>query len=84
MYDVGMRTFIIDRRDAEFSTLKNDDWIVYNNKRYDIKAIQEFEQETAWLIVARELEGVVPAQDRPAKGYDNLLEMIQTASATVA
>jgi hypothetical protein len=84
MYDVGMRTFIIDRRDASFTDLNNDDWIVFDNKRYDIKAIQEFEQRTAWLIVARELEGVVPAQDLPAVCNDSLFDMTQTATATVA
>jgi hypothetical protein len=84
MYDVGMRTFIIDRRDADFTTINNDDWIVYDNKRYDIKAIEEFEQRTAWLIIARELEGVVPAQDLPARGNSYLLGLIQSASATVA
>ena len=83
MYDVGMRTFIIDRRDANFDTITNDDWIVYDDKRYDIKAIEEFEQRTAWLIIARELEGVVPAQDLPASGNDYLLDMTQSASATV-
>jgi hypothetical protein len=84
MYDVGMRTFIIDRRDAQFTTLANDDWIVYDDKRYDIKAIEEFEQRTAWLVIARELEGVVPAQDLPASGNDYLLDMTQSAIATVA
>ena len=63
-YDTGTRTFIIDRRDMPSGvTLNNDDWIVYNHKRYDIKTIDEFEQSTAWLIVAKEVEGATPYED---------------------
>lgn len=62
-YDAGTRMFIIDTRDMpndyEFT---NDDWIVYNGRRYDIKSIEEFEQHTAWSIIGREVRGVIPEQ----------------------
>lgn len=62
-YDAGTRMFIVDTRDMpkdfEFT---NDDWIVYNSRRYDIKTIEEFEQHTAWTIVAKEVVGVRPEQ----------------------
>jgi hypothetical protein len=62
-YDAGTRMFIVDTRDMpdgyEFS---NDDWLIYNNRRYDIKTIEEFEQHTAWTIVAKEVAGVRPEQ----------------------
>ena len=62
-YDAGTRMFIVDTRDMpkdfEFT---NDDWIVYNSRRYDIKTIEEFEQRTAWTIVAKEVSGVRPEQ----------------------
>ncbi len=62
-YDAGTRMFIVDTRDLptdfEFT---NDDWIVYNSRRYDIKTIEEFEQRTAWTLVAREIAGVRPEQ----------------------
>jgi hypothetical protein len=49
-YDAGTRMFIVDTRDMpdgyEFS---NDDWLIYNNRRYDIKTIEEFEQK--WLAL---------------------------------
>lgn len=58
-YDAGTRLFIIDARDMpnnhEFA---NDDWLVYNGRRYDIKSIEEFEQHTAWSIIAKEVKGV--------------------------
>lgn len=60
-FETGTRTFIIDRRDCPTLTaIHNEDWIIYNNKRYDCKWIDEFEQGTAWLIIAKELEGAQP------------------------
>lgn len=62
-YDAGTRMFIIDTRDMptdyEFT---NDDWLIYNGRRYDMKSIEEFEQHTAWTIIAKEVKGVRPEQ----------------------
>ncbi len=73
-YDSGARTFIIDSRDMpddyEFT---NDDWIVYNNKRYEIKSIEEFEQHTAWVIVGKEVRGVTPEQIIQKQVTSNLI-----------
>lgn len=62
-YDTGFRHFIVDRRDIPGVIIGNDDWLVYNHKRYDIKTVDEFEQNTAWVIVAKEVEGVPPDED---------------------
>ena len=36
-FDVGKRTFIIDRKDVPRDfVLRKDDWIVFDNKHYDI------------------------------------------------
>lgn len=60
-YDVGTRMFIIDARDLPNRyQFTNDDWIVYNGRRYDIKSYEEFEYHTAWSIVGREVKGVRP------------------------
>ncbi len=57
-FEQGTRTFIIDRRDCPTLTeIHNEDWVVYDNKRYEIKWIDEFEQRTAWVLVGKELEG---------------------------
>lgn len=62
-YDAGTRMFIVDTRDMPTNfEFTNDDWIVYNSRRYDIKTIEEFEQHTAWTIVAKEVAGVRPEQ----------------------
>ena len=84
MFDTGTRIFIIDRRDASFDDLNNDDWIVYEHKRFELKWIDEFEQQTAWLIVGKELEGASPQEDLPVVSNNYLLNLTQTASATVA
>lgn len=78
-YDPGERKFIIDRSDAPGWELVYDDWIVYNGKRYDIKKIEEFEQSTAWLVIGREVERVIPAEDH--YGYpNNYLGLTDSAS----
>jgi hypothetical protein len=64
-YDHGTRRFIIDRTDVPGWALEHDDWIVYNGSRYNIQTIDEFEQETAWLIVARKIEGGPVNEDLP-------------------
>src|SRR4030042_729535 len=57
-FETGTRTFIIDRRDCPaLPAINKEDWIVYDNKRYEIKWVDEFEQGTAWLIIGKELEG---------------------------
>jgi hypothetical protein len=80
-FDVGVRMFIVDRRDAPGFELTNDDWIVYDHTRYDIEAIDEYEQATSWLITARAIEGAAPYEDIRANGTDYILDLIQTASA---
>ncbi len=62
-YDAGTRMFIIDARDmSDDYEFTNDDWIVYDGRRYDIKSIEEFEQHAAWTIICKEVKGVRPEQ----------------------
>lgn len=56
-YDARQRTFIIDRRDAPGLVLKDDDWFVFDGRKYEIKNIQEFEFDTAYVVVAKHLAG---------------------------
>lgn len=60
-FDTGKRRFIIDRTDlpADF-LLANDDWIVYEGKRYQLTTIEEFEYKTAWLVTGKSIEGADP------------------------
>lgn len=84
-YDVSKRAFIIDRTDTPSTfNFSNDDWIVYEGKRFDILTIDEFEYETGWIVVGKVIEGVTPRQDLYAKGNGYLLSLTQSASATIA
>ena len=82
-FDMGDRVFIIDRRDVPSTLdLMKDDWIIYDDRRYDIKAIDEYEQRTAWLIVGKLIAGVIPEQHR--RTYpDDILNLTQTATPSI-
>ena len=59
-YDTGTRHFLFDRRDVPRDlVLQKDDWIVFNDRHYDIVSIEDYEFNTAWLVVAKELCGRV-------------------------
>ena len=53
LYDIGTRLFIIDGKDI--STILQDDVILYNHIRYEIKEIQDYHK--GWLVIAKELKG---------------------------
>ncbi len=60
-YDSAQRDFIIDRRDVRtLPELTADDWIVYNNRKYQVKTVEAFEIDAGWVITARELVGEQP------------------------
>jgi hypothetical protein len=81
-YDVGVRDFIIDRRDCPtLPPLTADDWIVYGGEKYQIKTFQSF-FDAGWGITARKLEGEVPEQFKIAK-TDHLLNFQSVATAIV-
>jgi len=72
-FDVGKRTFIIDRRDVppDF-TLQKDDWIVFDSKHFDIDTLTEYEYHTAWVVIGKELRGRTEGMDLhfPTAGDD--------------
>jgi hypothetical protein len=81
-FDSRVRTFIIDRLDCPDLVLNDDDWLVFDGRKYEIKAIQEFEYNTAWVITARHQVGDINEQIHPL-GADHLLDMQQTATYTL-
>ena len=84
-YDTGKRAFIIDRTDVPATfNFNNDDWIIYDGKRFDIITVDEFEYKTGWIVVGKVIEGTNPRQDLYAKGNGYLLSLTQSASATIA
>ena len=57
-YDTSDRHFIFDRREVPADlVIKKDDWIVFNDRHYDIDTIEEYEFATAWRVTGKELVG---------------------------
>ncbi len=78
-YDRTARTFIVDRVDAPTLNLTESDYIIYDNKRYEVKEFQEFEFDSAWVISGQAVEGEIPRQIRLLSA-DNLIRLEQTAT----
>ncbi|MFY9646682.1 MAG: hypothetical protein WAK29_15990 [Terriglobales bacterium] len=80
-FDVGKRTFIIDRKDAPRGyTLQKDDWIVFDNKHYDIDTLTEYEFSTAWVVIGKELRGRVEGMDTYHLTATNALTLADTGT----
>jgi len=73
-YDAGRRIFIIDRDDTPALDITNNSYLVYRNRKYEIESYQEYEFESGWIIVGRELIGEVPEQIYLLRA-DNLLDL---------
>ena len=43
--------------------LQKDDWIVFNRRHYDIESITDYEYDTAWLVIGKELKGRIEVCD---------------------
>ncbi len=53
-FDSGTREFVIDARDLPVGyTIELDDWIVYNDRRYELKNVEQLEQHTGWHITGK-------------------------------
>lgn len=77
-YDTTARLFIVDRVDAPNLDLTESDWIVFDDRRYEVKDFQEFEFDSSWVIAGRAIEGEIPEQIR-LLAADNLIRVDQTA-----
>lgn len=71
-YDRRIRMFLIDRLDAPDLDLTIDDWIVYDEKKYEIKHFDEFEFNSLWIIIGHAVVGDVPEQIFPLAGEDRI------------
>ena len=74
-YDASTRMFIVDRRDeADLPELGEDDWIVYEGKKYEIQKFEMFEFDSAYVITGRAVHGDVPEQIHVVAA-DNLIRL---------
>lgn len=57
-YDADTRIFIIDSKDLpKGHVIQNDDWVEFDNYRYNPKTIEELVQHTGWLVTAKRVVG---------------------------
>jgi hypothetical protein len=78
--DARTRMFIIDQEDAPSLNLQKDSWIVFRNKKYSIKSINDYDFRTAWVVVAQEQVGVVPEQIYVRMADDFLVMEVECAT----
>ncbi|MHC4301980.1 MAG: hypothetical protein ACYS7Y_32355 [Planctomycetota bacterium] len=74
-FDSSTRMFIIDRRDVPvLPELTEDDWIVYDGRKYEIKQFEMAEFDAAYVITGRAILGDVPEQIHLLQA-DNLIRL---------
>jgi len=57
-FDASDRRVIIDAADLPTDwELDNDQFVIFNNRRYDIKSFYEFESNMGFILVLRETKG---------------------------
>ena len=59
-WDGTTRAFIFEGRDLPGYDWEVEDWIVYRDRRYDVSEIELLEHDSGWLIIGKEVKGVVP------------------------
>jgi hypothetical protein len=59
LYNTGTRKLIVDRRDVGDFEIKVDGYFTWENQRYQIAEVEDFELNTGWVIVGRVVEGAV-------------------------
>jgi len=56
-YDQGMRVFTIDRKDVPGLEMTVNDYIMYRDKKYEIKELEMYEFDAAWVALGVEVKG---------------------------
>lgn len=60
-FDTDTRRFIVDARDLPVDfEIKPGYWLVYDEKRYDVKEAERFEESRGWLVLGKQSENVDP------------------------
>jgi len=75
-YDAGERGLILDIKDLPISIIPKMDWfVVYNNRRYEIKAIDEITDLAAYQITLKEVIGSTKSELFQPKDISNNLSL---------
>lgn len=80
-YDTSVRMFIVEQDDAPDLELTQSDWIIYRNRRYEVKSFDEYDLDKAWVIIGKAVRGDIPSQIYPLMA-DNLLRITDSVDLT--
>lgn len=62
-YDRDRRMFLVDMQDVPYGfELDEDDWVVYDGKKYEVKHFDEWEFDSLIVIIGHHVHGDVPEQ----------------------
>lgn len=71
--DTDTRTFIFDRDDLGSWIITIGQILIYSGKRYDVREVQEFEENTGYVVLAKESENVPLGNVISISIFDDLL-----------
>jgi hypothetical protein len=78
-WDSAIQVFVIDCADVPDIELNQDDYLIFNGKRFNVESFDAWPHVAAWIIVGRHVIGDVPEQIHNVSA-DNLLSPEQQAS----
>ena len=72
-YDRSKRLFLIDRNDVDPTfELDEDDWLVYDGQKYEVKHFDIFEVGTMWAVLGQHVKGAIIEQIFPVCAEDRV------------
>ena len=72
-FDVGSKIIIIDTQDVPtYFELSHDDWILIDNTRYEIDAIERLDHQAGWVIGAKQIPGATADLEVALTASDSL------------
>lgn len=73
---------IVDKKDIDFE-LTHDHWAIFQERRWDVNKIEDFQLGTGFIVTLRQLEGGERKLVAESNGY-NCLDLSHTATAVIA
>lgn len=79
-FDISDRRIILDAADLPADwELDNNQFIIYNNRRYDIKGFYEFEANMGFILMVRETKGQKMVRLLDAVSILSLEQQVETS-----
>lgn len=75
-FDPEDRRVLFDKKDLKGITPTADDYMIINNSRYDVKEVLSFEEDSAFICLARKIRGGVIVRDETTLSVLNLTQTV--------